>query len=299
MSKQKTHSFAVAAVVILTAIMLYDVMGAIVKHLRQDYPTAQLSMFRNIFGLLPTAAILFLSKTWVESGRRVVIRQWKFALIRGGFGALAQICLYLSLLHLEFATATSLLFAGPLFVTALSVPILGDRVGPWRWVAVTIGFIGILLVIQPAKESFTWYSALPLCAAFGFATISVTSRLFDKEVPTALLNLYHTLGSLVGSLIMIFLTEGFVPIASLEDWGWLIAMGFAGGLAAFCIVTAYRLAEPSSLSPFEYFAIPFSFSLGWIFFGEAPFERLIPGVFLIVGGGVLIAWRKRLESRSN
>jgi drug/metabolite transporter (DMT)-like permease len=70
-------------------------------------------------------------------------------------------------------------------------------------------------------------------------------------------------------------------------------MGVAGGTAAFCLISAYRMAKPSSLSPFEYFGIPFSFFLGWIFFLETPFDRLIPGVFLIVGGGLVIIWRER------
>ena len=89
-----------------------------------------------------------------------------------------------------------------------------------------------------------------------------------------------------------------VVIENATDWLWLLAMGLAGGLAAFFIVSAYRLAEPSSLSPFEYFAIPFSFALGWIFFAEAPFGRLFPGVILIVGGGLFIFLRERQRKRT-
>ena len=121
--------FLAAAAIMLTAILCYDIMGAIVKHLGQLYPSPQLSMFRNLFGLLPTLLILFWSQSWVQAGRPVVIRQWRFALVRGGIGALAQISLYLGLAHLEFAAATAILFAGPLFVTALSIPVLSHRVG--------------------------------------------------------------------------------------------------------------------------------------------------------------------------
>jgi len=146
--------------------------------------------------------------------------------------------------------------------------------------------------MRPATESFTWYAVLPLCAAFGYASISVTARLFDKSVPTAVINLYSNAGSLTGSIALVIFTGSFVQIASLEDWIWLAAMGMAGGVAAYCLISAYRLAEPSSLSPFEYFGIPFSFCLGWIFFSETPFDRLIPGAFLIVGGGLIIIWRE-------
>ncbi|MEM7445397.1 MAG: DMT family transporter [Pseudomonadota bacterium] len=297
-SRQTSVSFVAAAAITLTAIMLYDVMGAIVKHLSQDYPAPQLAMFRNLFALVPTVLVLIWSQTWRQAGRPIVIRRWKLALARGGIGTLAQVSFYLALARLEFATATAIVFAGPLFVTALSIPVLGHRVGPWRWASVLIGFAGVMLVMQPTAEGFSWVAVLPLCAALGYATNSVTAKLFDETVPTALINLYQVSACLVGAALLVLFSGDFVPIENLQDWLWLIGMGLAGGLAVYCLVSAYRLADPSSLSPFEYFAIPFSFCLGWIFFGETPFDRLIPGVFLIVGGGLAITWREhRLAKR--
>ena len=290
-------SFAVAAAIMLTSIMLYDVMGAIIKHLSQHYSTPQLAVFRNFFGLIPTLLILFWSQNWIQAGRPVAIRQWKLALARGGLGACAQISFYLALTHMEFATATTIAFAGPLFITALSIPLLGHRIGSWRWLAVLIGFTGVMLVMRPATEDFTWHAVLPLCAALGFAGTSVTAQLFDKTVPTAVINLYYSVGTLIGATVLVISTGGFVPIGTPQDWIWLVAIGLAGGTAAYCRISAYRFAEPSNLSPFEYFGIPFSFCLGWVFFAEAPFDRLIPGVFLIVGGGFLIIWRERALKR--
>ena len=281
----------------LLAIMLYDIMGAIIKHLSQHYPAQQLAMFRNVFGLIPTLLILFWSNAWVRAGRPIAIRQWKLGLLRGGLGIFAQVSFYLALFHLELATATTIAFSGPLFVTALSIPLLGHRVGLWRWLAVMIGFTGVMLVMRPTADSFTWHAALPLCAALGYTGTSVTSRLFDKAVPTALINLYYNVGTLIGSAALVLVTGGFVQILRPEDWLWLLAMGLAGGVAAYCLISAYRLADPSSLSPFEYFGIPFSFCLGWVFFSEAPFDRLIPGAFLIVGGGLVIMWREYSSKR--
>jgi drug/metabolite transporter (DMT)-like permease len=285
-------SFAVAAAIMLAGVMLYDVMGAIIKHLGQDYSAPLLSMYRNLFGLIPTLFILFWSRNWIQVGRPIVIRQWKFALARGSLGVFAQISFYLALFHLEFATATTIVFAGPLFTTALSVPLLGHRVGLWRWLAVLIGFVGVVLVMRPTGESFTWYTILPLCAALGYASTSVTARLFDKTVPTAIINLYYSVGTLIGTTILVIFTGGFVQIGSLEDWTWIAAMGIAGGFAAYCWTSAFRLADPSSLSPFQYLGIPFSFCLGWVFFSETPIEQLIPGAFLIIGGGLMIIWRE-------
>lgn len=283
----------------LLGVMLYDVMGAIVKHLGQHYPAPQLSMFRNLFGLVPTLLILFWSRSWIEAGRPIVIRQWKLALARGVLGVFAQISFYLALFHLEFATTTTMVFAGPLFITAMSSLFLSSRVGPWRWLAVLVGFVGVVLVMHPTAESFTWYTILPLCAAFGYASTSVSARLFDESVPTAIVNLYYTVSTLTGATVLVIFTGDFVQIESLEDWGWIVAMGMAGGFAAYCWTSAYRLAEPSSLSPFQYFGIPFSFGLGWIFFSETPFDQLIPGAFLIVGGGLIIIWREHSHKQKS
>ena len=282
-----------AIVIILLAIFLFDVMGAIIKHLGTRYPAQQLSMLRNVFGLIPSVLVLFYSSSWREAGRPVRLVQWKLAIARGGFVAIAQYCFYLSLIHMEFATASTIAFSGALFVTLLSIPILGHRVGIWRWSAVGVGFVGIVLVMRPDTDSFNVYALLPVCAALGYAASSVTAQLFDKSVPTALINLYALAGALTGAVMLVVFTGGYVEVTTYQDWLWLLAMGVAGGSAAFCLVSAYRRTAPSNLAPFEYFSIPFAFLLGWMFFDEAPFHRLIPGVFLIIGGGLLIVWRER------
>ena len=298
-TRSKPTSFFVAAAIVLLAILLFDIMGAIIKHLGSQYPAPQMSMYRNLFGLLPTLLILWWSREWNNAGRPVVIRQWKLALGRGGFVVLAQMAYYLALSRMEFATVTTLAFAGPLFVTALSIPMLGHRVGPWRWLAVLIGFTGVVLVMRPTASNFNWLAVLPLLAAFGYASLTVSSKLFDDSVSTALINLYSNIGALIGSVVLLAVTGEYVTVASATDWMWIMAMGVAGGLGVFCLITAYRLGNPSSLSPFEYFGIPFSFVLGWIFFAEAPFDRLIPGVFLIVGGGLVIVWREHSARQSD
>ena len=289
---QKSSLFKAIAIILL-AIFLFDVMGAIIKHLGARYPAQQLSMLRNVFGLIPSVLVLFYSRDWRESGRPVRLVQWKLAIARGGFVTIAQFCFYLSLIHLEFATASTIAFSGALFVTLLSIPILGHRVGIWRWSAVGTGFVGIVLVMRPDAGSFNVYALLPVCAALGYAASSVTAQLFDKSVSTALINLYALAGALTGAVVLVVFTGGYVEVATYQDWLWLLAMGVAGGSAVFCLVTAYRLTAPSNLAPFEYFSIPFAFLLGWMFFDESPFHRLIPGVFLIIGGGLLIVWRQR------
>jgi drug/metabolite transporter (DMT)-like permease len=256
--------FARAVAYVLLAILLFDLQGVIIKFLGARYPVQQLAGFRNIFGLIPSLLVLLMSSEWHSRGRILKIRQWRLGLLRG-----------------------------PVLITMLSIPILKHSVGLWRWLAVLVGFIGVLMIMAPGSEVFTPYSLLPIGAAFGYSLSTVCVRLFDDHNPTALLNLYASAGALLGTLTILFATTGYQQVESLQDWGLLLSMGLVGGFAVLALINAYRLARPATLSPFEYFGIPFAFILGWLFFDEAPFEQLIPGVFLIVAGGMLIAWRER------
>lgn len=277
----------------LGGLFLLDVMGAIIKYLGSVYPAQQLAMYRNLFGLVPCVIVLAWSREWRDQGRPVRLRKWPLALARGLFVTFAQYCFYTSLLHLEFATASTLAFASPLIVTALSMPILGDRVGPWRWSAVCMGFVGMVIVMRPGAEVFSPYALLPVAAAFGYALSAVTIRLFDDSTPTAILNVYAQIAAFAGALVLTLTTSGHVPIASAHDWAWIVAIGITGGAGVLSLVGAYRLTAPSNLAPFDFFALVFAFVIGWLVFDEAPFDRLFPGVLLIVGGGLLIVWRER------
>jgi drug/metabolite transporter (DMT)-like permease len=294
-----SNRFLRAVIYILIAILLFDLQGVIVKFLGDRYPVQQIASFRNIFGLIPSLLVLFLSRDWHSRGKILKIRQWRLGLLRGLSIAVAQFCFYLSITKMELATAATLAYISPVLITILSVPILKHHVGLWRWTAVTVGFIGVLMIMSPGSDVFTLYSLLPIAASLGYSLSTVCVRLFDDHVPTALLNMYASVGALSGALLILFATTGYQGVDSAGDWLLLVAMGLVGGFAVLALISAYRLAKPASLSPYEYFGIPFAFILGWLFFDETPFEKLIPGVFLIVAGGMLIAWRerrKRIES---
>ena len=290
-----THHFARAVIFVLVAIFLFDVQGVIIKFLGERYPVQQLAAFRNVFGLIPSLLVLWLSQEWHAHGRQLKIRQWRLGLWRGLFIAAAQYCFYLSITRMELATASTLTYISPVLITLLSIPILKHQVGLWRWLAVVIGFVGVVFIMRPGSEIFSPYSLLPIGAALGYSLSTVCVRLFDEHNPTALLNLYASVGALVGALVIVIASSGYRPVESAMDWGLLVLMGLVGGFAVLALINAYRLARPSSLSPYEYFGIPFAFVLGWIFFDEAPFERLLPGVLLIIAGGMLIAWRERRQ----
>lgn len=295
-----TQHFARAVFYVLLAILLFDLQGVIIKFLGDRYPVQQLAGFRNVFGLIPSIIVLLLSREWHSRGRLLKIRQWRLGLLRGLFIAMAQYCFYLSITKMELATASTLTYISPVLITLLSIPILKHKVGLWRWAAVIIGFVGVVMIMGPGTEIFTPYSLLPIGAAFGYSLSTVCVRLFDDHNPTALINMYASAGALLGALVIVLATSGYHEVESTEDWALLVCMGLVGGFAVLALINAYRLARPSSLSPYEYFGIPFAFVLGWVFFDEAPFDKLIPGVFLIVAGGMLIVWREHyLRRRSS
>ncbi|MEP1962798.1 DMT family transporter [Tateyamaria sp.] len=282
----------------LVALVLFDSMGLVIKHLSSAYSAAELSAWRNLFGIFPAIVALFLSRHWHRAGRRWRIRQWKLALGRGAVVTVAQLFFYLSLGLMEFATASTITYANALFMTALAVPLLGEQVGWVRWSAVLIGFVGVILVMQPGSDTFTPVALLPLAAAAFYAFVGVSARMMDDDVPSALVNLYASCASLVGASLVALSFGGFTPIQSSTDMAWLISMGGFGGTAVLFLVISYRMTEQSNLAPFSYFGIPLAFLMGWLFFDETPWSTLFPGALLIAVGGLLIIWRERKRSRS-
>lgn len=284
---------ALAIVLSLLSLTLFDIMGLIIKYLSPHYSAVELSAWRNAFGLVPSVIALWSSRNWHNSGRPLVIRQWRLAMFRGLCITFAQLAFYLSLGIMAFATATTITYANALFVTALAVPILGERVGLWRWAAVMVGFAGVIMVVGPGRDAFSLAAFLPLAAAFLYAMAAVTAQRLDADVPTPLANLYSTGIALIGSVIMALAWGGFTPVASGTDLFWLVTMGTVGGSAVLLLVSAYRMTEQSNLAPFSYFGIPLAFVMGWIVFDENPWRDLFPGSILIIAGGLMIIWRER------
>ena len=295
----KTSDNTVLAILIsVLALVLFDLMGLIIKHLSPRYSAAELSAYRNFFGLVPSIIALWMTASWRQKGRPMRIRQWKLAAVWGIAVTFAQLMFYLSLGVMAFATATTISYTTALFTTALAVPILRERVGLVRWSAVAIGFVGVILILRPGSDAFTWALLLPVGASFLYAFSGVSARLIDPEVPTPLFNLYSSAVAAVGSCVLALSVSGFTPVASAQDLMFIVLMGLFGGSAVLCLVVAYRMTEPSNLAPFSYFGIPIAFALGWVFFDEAPFDDLLPGALLIVAGGLMIVRRERRLRRA-
>ncbi|MBB95989.1 MAG: EamA family transporter [Rhodobacteraceae bacterium] len=299
MSTRKGDNVVLAIVLSLVALVLFQAMGLVIKHLSPRFSAPELSAWRNFFGLFPSALALLTSKTWHANGRPWKLRQWKMACARGLSVSVAQLFFYISLGTMAYATATTITYANALFMTALAIPVLGEKVGPVRWFAVLIGFVGVVLVMEPGASTFQLATLAPLVSALLYAVSGITSRLIDDDVPSPLINIYSVGISMITSLIIAAATGGFSPITSWADAFWLLAMGSFGGTAVLVMVISFRMTEQSNLAPFTYFGIPVAFVFGWVFFGETPFSTLFPGGLLIMVGGLTVIWRERMQKKAS
>ena len=281
-----------AILTILGAIFSFSLMGVVVRFLTADYSVLQISFTRNLFGFLPILLMLAYNKQVNALKTPFLPREWLICVTRGGSVAIAQICLFTAYTKLEFATVGTLVFAGPFFVTALSVPVLGAQVGFWRWSAVFMGFGGVVMIMQPGIGIFSVFSVLPVMAALCYATSSTLVKLFPAHYLSSVIQFRSQIFTAGISLILWLCLGEIKPIASANDLGLFLALGAFGGAGVLGLVSAYRMTQLSLLAPFEYFGIPFALLLGWWVFAEAPIERLFPGVFAIVAGGLVIIWRQ-------
>ncbi len=267
-------------------------MGIAIKYLRSDYPAAQLSVFRNLFGMIPCFIALYFSQDWHDNGKKFIIKQWRLGLFRGVFVSVAQLCLYTSYLYIPFALVATMEYTGPMMVTLLAIPLLGEKFGWYKSLAVLSGFVGILFIMEPWSENFNIIILLPILAALGYSLARVTALNFTIDTPTPLINLYGQVGTMVCSLLLVIIFNMWENFRNLYDILILLIMGLAGGTGTLLLIYGSRRAELSKIMPFDYIEIFFALILGWIFFREWPVDQLFPGAFFIIIGGIIIYLRQ-------
>ena len=281
-----------AVILSLSGLFLLDCMGIAIKYLRADYPAAQLSVFRNLFGMIPCFIALYFSKDWHTNGRKLVIKRWRFGLARGLIMSFAQLCLYTSYLYLPYALVATMEYTGPMMITLLAIPLLGEKFGWYKSLAVITGFVGIIFIMQPWSENFNFYMLLPVMAAFGYSLARVTALNFSHDTPVPLINLYANIGTVICAILLVITFNMWENFKSLYDLLILFIMGFAGGSGVLLLIYGSRKAELSKIMPFDYIEIFFALILGWVFFREWPVDQLFPGALFIVAGGIIIYLRQ-------
>ena len=290
-----TSNFRAIATCLL-AYLCFDLMSVHVRLLSNNYSPQELSVYRNVIGVLPAIFYMWYSKELSLKISDYKLEKWKLGVLRGLIIAVAQLCFYTALAKLELATVSALGQVSALFIVLLAIFIYKEKVGFWRWTAVIIGLLGALMIIRPGSDIFSWYSILPICAAFCYATSIVTLRSFKSSTSSAILFLYSAISAAFGAMVLAFGSISFTPIKSLIDGFLITSMAVCGGFGVVFLMYAFRNAPSAVLAPFSYFGILTAFLIGWIVFDEFPIDTLFPGVFLILISGFIIIWRENRKS---
>lgn len=277
-------------VLALLGVSGFALMDAAAKHLSAGYPVGQIIFVRNLFALLPLLLLL-----WRDGGLAVMhSRQPGLQVVRGLaiFGAL--VTFFLGLRYLGLAEATAIGFAAPLFITALSVPMLGERVGVHRWSAVLVGFAGVVIMLRPGGDSLQLAVLLPLAAAFFYGLAMNATRRLSRTDATPAIAIYGNLTALFLSLAM--LPFGWVTPAGPDLWVFA-AMGLIGGCSTYLLTLAYRFAAASVIAPFDYIALVWAVVLGWLIWRELPDLATWIGVAVLISSGLYILHRETAGAR--
>lgn len=281
-----------AILVCLLAYLCFDLMSVHVRILSASYSPQELSVYRNVLGVLPSILLLMYTRELSFDIKDYKIKKWKLAFGRGLLVALAQLLFYTALADLELATVSALGQTNAIFIVLIAVIFYGEKVGAWRWSAVIIGFGGAVWIMQPGSNLFTWTAVLPIGAALCYAASMVTLRSFDVSISSAIIYLYSSIAAALGAILLATGTTDFSPIQSMSDALLILSMSLCGGFGVVFLMYAFRQAPASVLAPFSYFGILTAFGLGWIVFDELPLDKLFPGVILIILSGLTILWRE-------
>ncbi len=272
------------------SVAIFCVMDALVKALSQTYHPFQVAFFRSLFALVPIGVMVA-----ARGGIRILkTRNLAGHAARSGVGIAALLMFFYSFAHMKLADVVAIGFAGPLFITALSVPMLGEQVGWRRWSAVVVGFLGVVLVVNPGSGVFDPIGFIALGAAFFYSfAVIVIRRLSTTESNAAIVFYFSIAAATVCGAMMPFLW--ITP--TYEHLLLLILIGFLGGSAQYVMVEAFRWGQVSVLAPFEYTAIFFSLGFGYFIFGETASSTMLIGVAIIASSGLYILHRETVRAR--
>jgi len=270
---------------LVAAELVFATLDTVAKHLSQELPVGMVVWGRYAFNfafMLP-----FLLRRRPAEVLRV--QRLGLVLLRGLQLLAATGCFFTAIRYIPLADAVAIGFVAPLFVVALSVPLLGERVGPRRWTAVLIGLVGTLEIVRPGFAEVHWAYGLMIVLAFIFATFVINTRILTRtERPLAMLFYTTMVGAVGASLALPFVWQP----PTVEQWGFMALMGALGGFSHLLLIHAYRVATASLLAPFQYAQIVFAGFYGWLVFGDLPDGWVIAGTLILVGSGLYVLRRE-------
>ena len=287
-----------AIATMLLAILCIDLYMVIIKFLGDEYSIIQLTLFRNVAAIIPLLLLILFTNEFSTIFKNLGNKFLILSCLRGICFLSMNVFIFISVVNLEFATAMTLTFSSPFFIVILSIILLSEKIGIYRWSAVVIGFVGVVMIMKPTSEIFSLYSIFPILTAIAWAFTVIILKFIQGNHSTAKIQLYTLIFNVIGGFILFFVTTGHVEIKNFKDFILMTMTGVLGGTAAILFIYSYRLISASKIASFEYLGIPSSFILGWIFFNEAPWSQLFPGVIVIIFAGMIIIWRDNIKNKS-
>lgn len=289
----------------LISVIFFSINDVAIKFLSGGYALHQVVLIRSVIGLIIIVVIIAPMTTGWAIART---KKLKMHMLRGLCVVFANMTFFLGLAAMPLADAVAIFFISPLVITLFSVLFLGEVVGPRRWAAIAVGFIGVLVMMRPGTDAFQLASILPLAAAFCYAGIHIITRRIGGTESAATMAFYIQImfiivgvsfGLIVGdgrfgdqsdpSLAFLFRAWSWPVVA---DYPVFLIIGIGIAVAGYLISQAYRVAEASYIAPFEYLALPISVILGMIVFAEFPGVWDYLGMALILGAGLFTIWRE-------
>ncbi|WP_337995936.1 DMT family transporter [Oleispirillum naphthae] len=280
------NSTKVGIAMMAASTLLFSILWIFVKILSDRYSVYEIAFFRNFFALIPATWMLLRHHAPGEilQVHRVSGHVWRAVL-----GVSAILLGFLSYHLMPLADAVAISFMSPLLVTALSVPLLGERVGIFRWSAVLVGFAGVMIIIQPGKGLITPGVLVALGAALFGALAQITIRQLNRrDHPLAIVFYFTVFATLLTALPLPFVWQA--PQG--WDWALMIAMGLAGGAGQYFLTRAFNLAPAAVISPFNYTSLLWTTIAGVVFWNTIPQLHVFVGAAIVVTSGLVILYRE-------
>jgi S-adenosylmethionine uptake transporter len=295
---------------ILLGVLAISINDMLIKGLSGDYPLHQIVFFRSVIGIVFSLALVQFEGGWSILKTRTP----GLHALRGLMVIVANMTFYAAVAVMPLAQATALFFVAPLFITLLSIPMLKEKVGPWRLAAVVVGFLGVIIMQQPwaadPLEAGRVALLLPVAAALTYALMQVLTRKLGANAKASAMAVYIQ-GMFIIVSLGFYLVAGDGRFAAATDdpslqfllraWVWpapsdvavIGGLGLCAGIIGYCLSAAYRVASAATIAPYEYVGLPLAFFWGYVIFDEWPNAATFAGCALIVGAGLFVFLRER------
>ena len=265
-------------------ICAFSIMDALVKW-SDNYPLGQVLFFRGFFGII---FYIFL----IPSNR---IKNFYFTkrknlhFLRCLAGIISLIAIFIALRKLPLATVVSISFATPIFTTIFSILFLSEKVGIYRWMAVIVGFVGIIVILEPGITEINIYYFFPIIFCLGLSYVAIAIRQLSTTEPIWLISLFFSITITIFGILSI--PFGWV-VPSLGDLILLSMIGLSGGVANLWLGQSYKYAEVSLVTPLRYLGLVFAIFFGYVFWGEVPSIKTLLGSLLVIVSTIIIFRRE-------